>query len=136
MDEPSSTRRGAARGTPTSLELSSDDPVSTQRFLEGVFGWTFPAPPAPNGDGVEFRTSDGGEGRLHPSARPVSPDRVSRVRVDDLGSVLDRAQRAGGSLLLPRVDAPGMGSFFVIRIPGGPILTCWEAGASSAGRRR
>ncbi len=137
MDPTESPPSRPRNGTPTFLELSSDDPVSTRQFCESVFGWSFgtPAVPTPGGE-LEFQTPEGGQGRLHSAPKSEAPDQVGRVRVVDLGSTLERATRAGGSLLLPRVEAPGMGSFFVVRVPGGPILTCWEAEAPSRVRHR
>ncbi len=137
MDDAAPRSARPRDGSPTFLEISSDDPVSTRRFCENVFGWNFQPSrdPAPE-SGFEFETPEGGQGRLHPPPQPAEPERISRIRVVDLGSTLERATRAGGSLLLPRVDAPGMGSFFVVRVPGGPILTCWEAEAPNRARRR
>jgi predicted enzyme related to lactoylglutathione lyase len=111
---------------PTSLELSSHDPKSTQQFLEVVFGWNFAPPRDANGDGLSFRTSDGVPGHIWDSPAAEPPDHIDRVRVADVGIALLRAQQAGARLLLPRVDAPGMGSFFAVEIPGGPILTIWQ----------
>ncbi len=129
MEEMLPFERIPRAGSPSVLELSSHDPVSTQHFLEAVFGWNFPAPDPAGHDGVAFEMPDGGKGRVHPLSNEAPPAGIEKVRVFDLGATLERAQRAGGSLVMPRVEAPGMGSFFVVRIPGGPILTCWEAEA-------
>ena len=134
MDESRPGSLSSRGRAPAVLQLSSEDPSSTRQFLETVFGWNFGA--ASSDDGIEFEMPDGGQGRLHPPSEPEDPDQIGRIRVVDLSSTLERAQRAGGSLLLPRVDAPGMGSFFMVRIPGGPILTCWEAEAPSRRRPR
>jgi predicted enzyme related to lactoylglutathione lyase len=112
---------------PTFLELSSHDPKSTQQFLESVFGWNFARSQATNGDGISFRTSDGVPGHIRGSPSDEPPDHVDRVRVPDVGITLQRAQQAGALVLLPRVDAPGLGSFFAVQIPGGPILTIWQS---------
>lgn len=131
-DPPSDPARS---GTPTFLELSSADPVSTRKFLETVFGWSFASRASGTEDGLAFQTLDGLEGRVHRVPTEVPPERISRVRVEDLGSTLERAQGAGGTLILPRVDAPGLGSFFTVRIPGGPILTCWQSAPPARPRK-
>jgi predicted enzyme related to lactoylglutathione lyase len=51
---------------------------------------------------------------------------LSYVRVVDLDAALRKVQKAGGRVVLPRVDVPGMGSFFWFQIPGGPLLACWQ----------
>ena len=46
--------------------------------------------------------------------------------VQDLDAATTKIKRAGGEIVLPRVDVPGMGSFFWFRVPGGPIMACWQ----------
>ena len=115
------------RRAPVFLDLSSEDPVSTRSFLENVFGCRFAGGPTSNGDGMAFETPEGHQGHVHPADPAQATEQIGRVRVADLESTLVQAQQAGGTLLMPRVDAPGMGSFFVVKIPGGPLLTCWQS---------
>ncbi|HXY47076.1 MAG TPA: hypothetical protein VEK13_04175 [Thermoplasmata archaeon] len=130
---PSRKPHGAA---PALIELSSNDPVTTRRFLESVFGWSFVPPPESADDELPFRTPEGSEGLLH-AARSYEPStRIHRVRVSDLGTTLERVQRAGATLLMPRVDAPGLGSFFTVEIPGGTLLTCWQTAPPARSRYR
>jgi len=118
----------ASRPTPPRvLELTSDDPVSTQKFLETVFGWHFDPANLPNNGGLAFETSEGTPGFVHHVPADARAEEISRVRVTDIDSTFSRAQEAGGALVLPRVEAAGLGSFFVVRIPGGPMLTCWQS---------
>ena len=56
--------------------------------------------------------------------------------MDDLEVALHRIERAGGTVVLPRVDAPGMRSLFWFKIPGGPILACWQHEPTGSERRR
>ena len=122
--------------SPALIELSSNDPVTTRRFLESVFGWSFAPPPDSADDELAFHTPEGGEGLLH-AARSYEPStRINRVRVSDLGTTLERVQRAGATLLMPRVDAPGLGSFFTVEIPGGTLLTCWQTAPPVRRRNR
>jgi predicted enzyme related to lactoylglutathione lyase len=57
------------------------------------------------------------------------PGSMNYVRVDDLDAASQKIVRAGGEIVLPRVDIPGMGSFFWFRVPGGPILAAWQDAA-------
>jgi predicted enzyme related to lactoylglutathione lyase len=121
--------------SPTFLELSSHDPLSTRRFLETVFGWSFArSAPSPDGDLV-FETGDGGKGRVVPTSGSETPS-LGHLYVQDLGSTLERAQRAGGRLIFPRVEMPGKASFFTVELPGGPVLTCWQPAKPARERPR
>ena len=89
----------------------------------------------PGGEYLSFRTPEGGQGGVRPTRPTESPSSLSYVRVADLEAVERKVRKAGGRIVLPRVDVPEMGSFFWFQIPGGPILACWQdAQASLPGR--
>ncbi len=113
-------------GVPAFTELSSSDPAATRRFLEKVFGWTFESTKMPMGEYLSYRTSGGGQGGIRPTKSNEPPSSTNYVRVPDLDTALQKIKRNGGDIVLPRVDVPGMGSFFWFRIPGGPIMACWQ----------
>ena len=114
------------RGTPAFTELASDNPGATRGFLETVFGWTFRSVKMPMGEYLSYETPGGGQGGIRPTQGTEPPASTSYVRVDDLDAALQAVTRAGGAIVLPRVDVPGMGSFFWFRTPGGPIMACWQ----------
>jgi uncharacterized protein len=107
-------------------EFASVDPAASRRFLEKVFGWSFRSVRMPMGEYLAYETPAAGRGGI----RPVRPDEaassIAYIRVSDLDGALLKVQRAGGTVVLPRVDVPDMGSFFWFRIPGGPLLACWQ----------
>jgi uncharacterized protein len=107
-------------------EFSSTDPAATRSFLEKVFGWRFESVKFPMGEYLSFRTPGGGQGGIRPTQAKELPGSTSYVRVDDLDAARKNVERAGGEIVLPRVDVPGMGSFFWFRAPGGPILAAWQ----------
>lgn len=106
-------------------ELSSDDPPATRRFLEAAFGWRFRSVRMPMGEYLAYETPDG-RGGVRPAAPHEAPSSVAYVRVDDLARAQQRIEAAGGRVVLPRVEVPGMGCFFWFRVPGGPVLACWQ----------
>src|SRR5947208_3490 len=75
---------------------------------------------------TQFRTPGGGQGGIRPAQAKEIPGSTSYVRVDHLDAARKKVERAGGEIVLPRVDVPGMGSFFWFRAPGGPILAAWQ----------
>lgn len=113
-------------GTMAFSELSSTDPAATRTFLEKVFGWRFQSVPFPMGEYLSFRTPGSGQGGIRPTREKETPGSMNYVRVRDLDAARKKIERAGGEIVMPRVDVPGMGSFFWFRVPGGPILAAWQ----------
>jgi len=107
-------------------EMASQDPVATRKFLEKVFRWSFRSVRMAQGEYLSFEIPGGGRGGIRPTQPTESPSSLSYVRVTDLDHARERVERAGGTVVLPRVNVPGMGSFFWFRIPGGPVLACWQ----------
>jgi len=107
-------------------ELASTDPEGTRRFLGKVFGWNFETLKTPTGKLISFQTQGGARGSIRsikPNERPVS---VNYILVNDLEATASKVKKMGGEIVLPRTDVPGMGSFFWFKVPGGPVLACWE----------
>ena len=113
-------------GTMAFSELSSTDPVATRNFLEKVFAWRFESLKFPLGEYLSFQAPGGGRGGIRPVQAKEIPGSMNYVRVEDLDAASRKIERAGGAIVLPRVDIPGMGSFFWFRIPGGPTLAAWQ----------
>ena len=107
-------------------ELSSTDPDATRRFLADVFGWKFKTVKTASRKMIEYQTPGGTRGSIRPTRLRENPGSVNYVLVDDLDSSASRIKKAGGRIILPRVDIPGMGGFFWFKLPGGPVLACWQ----------
>lgn len=107
-------------------ELASTDPAATRRFLEKVFDWKFESLKMPMGEYLSFRTPDGGAGGVRPTQPKEQPESTNYVMVEDLASAEKRIRDEGGIIVLPRTDVPGMGRFFWFRVPGGPVMACWQ----------
>lgn len=120
---------GRVMAVPAFTELASSDPAATRHFLERVFGWDFTAMKMPMGEYLSYRTPGGGQGGIRPTQANEPPMSMAYVRVEDLDAALVRIKRAGGEIVLPRVDVPEMGSFFWFKIPGGPVMACWQDAA-------
>jgi uncharacterized protein len=131
-------RASAPPGSLDFVELASEDPGATRRFLEKVFGWSFRARAMPQGEYLAYDAPGGGHGGIRPTRPTEAPSSLSYIRVNDLAKALERVQAAGGTVVLPRVDVPEMGSFFWFRAPGGPVLACWQdapAATEEGGRK-
>ncbi len=123
-------------GTIAFSELSSTDPAATRGFLEKVFSWRFQTMKFPMGEYLSFETPGGGRGGVRPTQAKEIPGSMNYVRVEDLDAARKRIERAGGDIVLPRVDVPGMGSFFWFRVPGGPILAAWQDASAALPQER
>jgi uncharacterized protein len=117
--------RPAAEGGLAFTELASSDPAATRHFLERVFGWRFRSIQMPMGEYLAYEVP-GGRGGVRPVGTHEEPASLAYIRVADLDAAQRRVVAAGGTIVLPRVDVPSMGSFFWFRVPGGPILACWQ----------
>ncbi|HEV2428930.1 MAG TPA: hypothetical protein VGV64_03665 [Thermoplasmata archaeon] len=119
-------------------EMASDDPSATRRFLERVFRWSFRSVQMPRGEYLSFEIPGGGRGGIRSTESTESPSSLSYIRVTDLESARRKIVHEGGTVVLPRVDVPGMGSFFWFKVPGGPVLACWQDAPTGAeqGRKR
>ncbi|MGP8072609.1 MAG: VOC family protein [Thermoplasmata archaeon] len=107
-------------------EMASEDPRATRLFLERAFRWSFRSVQMPQGEYLSFDIPGGGRGGIRPTQATEAPSSLSYIRVDNLDRAKARVVQAGATVVLPRVDVPGRGSFFWFKIPGGPILACWE----------
>jgi len=127
-----SAKAEGIRGTPAFTELASTDPAASRRFLEKVFGWSFESVKMPQGDYLSYRTEGGGQGGIRPTQPNEPAGSTNYVRVSDLDAALRRVKAAGGEIVLARVDVPKMGSFFWFRVPGGPVMACWQDAPESS----
>jgi uncharacterized protein len=106
-------------------ELASTDPVATRNFLERVFDWKFQNEVSTPGEVIPYKTPGGVVGSIRKSNPNEPPRSLNYILVDDLEDAEKKILTSGGEIVLPRVDVPGMGSFFWFKVPGGPVLACW-----------
>jgi len=113
-------------GTISFTELSSTDSEASRTFLEKAFDWKFQEVEMPKGRYLTYSAPDGNMLAIRPSQHSEAPASMNYIRVKDLGEAEKHVQALGGTIILPRTDIPGMGSFFWFRIPAGPIMACWQ----------
>lgn len=107
-------------------ELASSDPAASRKFLEKVFDWSFEKVQMPAGEYFSFQTPGGTRGGVRATQNQEHPASINYILVDNLDEVTLKIKRAGGEIVLPRVDVPEMGSFLWFKVPGGPIMACWQ----------
>jgi hypothetical protein len=95
------------------FEVSSSDHERAQKFYAELFGWQVAADPAIGGGIGPVEDGDAGGVRIY-------------VKVDDLDAYLQRAERLGGTRLVPPTDLPtGYGRFAMFADPDGNTVGLW-----------
>ncbi|URW75134.1 VOC family protein [Sphingomonas donggukensis] len=132
-----------AEGMPIWYELMSADPDASRAFYEDVIGWAVEA--QPSGD-MDYRMIDtgttglvGGLARYTEGQTPggMTPGWRFYVGVDDVDATVAKLTAAGGSVILPAFDLPGVGrmayvadpqgiAFYVMRGASPDSSTAWD----------
>ena len=115
---------GPEPGVFVHIEFASTDPRRTRKFLEDVFGWTFQSMP-----GMEYHvyaTPLGPGGAvMEPEERPAGI--LNYVLSDDLDADLRKIEAAGGKILGPKREIPGVGWWALFEEPTGIALALFES---------
>jgi uncharacterized protein len=107
-------------------ELASTSPSETLAFLSKVFGWDFQKIGSANAEMYSYRTPAGLQGSLRKTEPQELPSSLNYVLVEDIQKAEEKIRASGGEIILSRVEVPKMGSFFWFKVPGGPVLACWQ----------
>jgi predicted enzyme related to lactoylglutathione lyase len=117
-------------GAPVAFfEIISTDHERAQRFYAELFGWQVNADPAMGG--YALADTGNGDGAIGGGIGPASEEDGPRVsiymRVDDLDGYLERAEKLGGTPLVPPMDLPsGYGRIAVFADPDGNKVGLWS----------
>jgi predicted enzyme related to lactoylglutathione lyase len=112
-------------GTPIWYELMTADPDGSKAFYDNVIGWTIEA--GPSGP-MDYRMIDSGNGgqvggvmRLTEEmiAGGAKPTWLFYIGVDDVDASIAKIKAAGGSVLMPAWDIPGIGRLAMVADPQG-----------------
>ena len=111
------------------FEVVSADAPRAQKFYAELFGWQVAADPAMGGYAL-VDTGAGDDaigGGIGPAETPDEAGVKIYMRVDDLDSYLDRAEKLGGQRLVPPTDLPsGYGRIAVFKDPDGNAVGLWQ----------
>jgi uncharacterized protein len=106
------------------VEFHSNAPEKTKSFLKNVFGWKFEDMPAMNYSMFTPPSAPGG------GVQPVQnmpAGILDYILSTDIDHTLDKITTAGGSVMMPKTEIPGMGWFAVFQDPTGITLALYEA---------
>lgn len=110
-------------------ELMSTDVEASIRFYSETFGWKTETMKMP--DGMDYTMVKAGEaptGGIMKHPMPGVPAYWSgSVSVDDVDAAAGRASAAGGKVIVPPMDAGGMGRYAGFMDPQGAVVNAWKS---------
>jgi len=96
------------------VELSANDRKALSKFYADVFGWEIEHVDQLNY--TTFKAGDGVGGGFNPVTDQTPAGTVTvYIETDDVTASLKDVQKAGGTILVPEAEIPGMGKFNVPR---------------------
>ena len=118
-----------AQGQWCHIEIPSADPGKSKAFYGDVFGWTFQDVPLGEGTYTLYMTGDGGiGGGIWNPPEGMPRQVINYVNVEDLEPIRRKAEAAGGQVVLPEQEVPGIGWFSLIADPDGNVFGAWKQG--------
>ena len=107
------------------IEFASTDPRRTRKFLEDVFGWEFQSMP-----GMEYHvysTPRGPGGAVMGPAEERPTGVLNYLLSRDIEADVRRIERAGGRILVPKKEVPGVGWWALFEEPTGIALALFQS---------
>jgi uncharacterized protein len=102
------------------FEIRSKDPDATREFFGDLFGWTYPEGGMPGYTYVETGVDGAIPGGISP--QQTDEDLVTFfVGVSDVADTLEKAVAAGGKIVQPKTEVPGV-TFGLLADPQGHVV--------------
>jgi hypothetical protein len=116
------------------IDISADDPARAARFFKTVFGWQVQELPGPTpywllmpASGPGSPTVGGGIAKREAPWQSVMPT----IEVSSAKQYAARIIKAGGVIVAPAVDMPGVGTMVVFKDPEGHVFGILEPAATA-----
>ena len=121
----------------THFEIPTDDMDRAEEFYAEAFGWKKMVPEGMEGDYEMALTSEFGEnmepeepGRIHGAFyNREKPDAgtLITIEVDSIDEALQRIQKAGGEVAMPKQQTGEWGYYARFRDSEGNLMSLWES---------
>jgi predicted enzyme related to lactoylglutathione lyase len=109
------------------IEIAAKDRAASAKFYHDLFGWEFESHGPPM-NYTTFRSGNLGGGFPDVDGKMYKAgDVVVYIASEDLAADAKRIEAAGGKVLAPAMDVPGMGTFQFFSDPSGTRLSLWKA---------
>ncbi len=106
------------------IEIASTDPERTKKFFEDVFEWDFESHPEMNYHTYAAPSGPGG-GLMSPMENQ-SPGILNYLLSHGIDEDVKRIEEAGGRLLQPKMEIPGVGWWALFQEPTGITLALFQ----------
>jgi predicted enzyme related to lactoylglutathione lyase len=106
-------------------ELTTNDVAKARKFYEETLGWTFDSMPMPGGGHDYLVANANGKpvgGIFDTSGTDMAsmPEFwMSYIAVDDVDKRVEKAKKAGATVIRPPFDVQGVGRIAILQQPGG-----------------
>ena len=125
-------RSSYSHGTFSWVDLVTEDPTSSQKFYQKLFGWEFIAEPA--GDSTYYMATYRGKSvaalfalTSEMKSQGVPSHWQSYITVQNLNETVGKAREFGGKVFVEPFDVMEAGRMAVIEEPTGAAVCFWEA---------
>lgn len=107
-------------------ELNTSDPEAAKKFYATVFGWEYEDMPMPDGVYTMVSNKDGPIGGIQKNSMPGAPSAwLNYAEVESIADTCAATTAAGGSIVVPETDIPGMGAFAILADTTGASFAVW-----------
>ncbi|MCW5774107.1 MAG: VOC family protein [Rhodospirillaceae bacterium] len=108
-------------------ELLTDDVGTATKFYRSVLGWTTEEMPMPSGEKyivvkANGKPAGGIMDKAHTGAKDAPSHWAAYIQVADVDAAVAQAGKAGGKVLQPCFDVPGVGRIAVLQDPTGAVI--------------
>ncbi len=107
-------------------ELWSEDPEKIATFYQRVFDWKIQHIPDLKYHVVETGVGGINGGIMKPQRGPWPGKLAFYIDVDDLDEYGEKIKRAGGKIVVEKMDVPGVGQLSLFEDPEGRVLGMWK----------
>ena len=111
-------------------ELVTTDPAASTAFFANVVGWSAEDMPMPGQEGEVYTIWKAGDAQAGgmfkmqgPHFEGVPPHWMAYIRVANVDDAAAKVEPAGGKVVVPPTDIPGIGRFCVVTDPAGAAVS-------------
>ncbi len=126
-----------AHGTPSWIDVSTNDLDGSVAFYEGLLGWQVGERGGEDVGGYtmfQLRGLDAAAVSPAMPGDPTPPHWTTYITVDDVDATTAEVERLGGTVVAPPFDVMEFGRMSVITDPSGAFVALWQAGSHIGAR--
>lgn len=113
-------------GTPSWIDIGAPDPAKTAAFYSALFGWDV-EDLGPEAGGYRMARIGGDDvAGIGPQQAPGTPYWTTYITVASADETTQKAEGAGGMVIVPPMDVMTVGRMAVLADPNGAAFSVWE----------